>query len=91
MRLIRLIETQRDQKNIKWSWLLLFCNEEVPSSLIHLVEEFGNKDVGIGCVDVGTGKLVTSPNQLGKSIGNQMRLQHLIRDLRRRTRKQPTL
>ena len=91
MHLIRIIETQRDQKNIKWSWLLLFCNQELPSSLARVIEEFGNKDVGIGCIDVGTGKLITSPNQLGRSLARQMRLQHLIRDLRRRTRRPPTL
>lgn len=88
MRLIRIIETQRDQKNIKWSWLVLFCNQELPASLSRVIEEFGNKDVGIGCIDVGTGKLITSPNQLGRSLANQMRLKHLIRDLRRRTRSQ---
>lgn len=91
MQLIRIIETQRDQKNIKWSWLLLFCNQELPSSLSRVIVEFGNKDVGIGCIDVGTGKLITSPNQLGRSLARQMRMQHLIRDLRRRTRRQSVI
>ncbi len=83
MRLIRIIETQRDQKNIKWSWLLLFSDQE-PSELVsRFVQDFGNKDVGVGCIDVSTGRIVTSRNQLGRSLANQMRLNKLIRDIRK--------
>lgn len=86
MRLIRIIETQRDQKNIKWSWLLLFSDQEPSSSISRLIETFGNKDVGIGCIDVVTGRMVASPNQLGKSLSNQMRFHRLIGDLNKRKR-----
>jgi hypothetical protein len=85
MRLIRIIESQRDEKNIKWSWLLLFHNQELPASLVRIIEEFGEKDVGIGSIDVRGGKLMTSSNQLGRSLARQMRMQHLMKDLRRRT------
>ena len=84
MRLLRIIETQRDQKEIKWSWLLLFSEREVPESLAKTVEAFGNKDVGIGCIEVDTGRIITSPNQLGRSLSNQMRFNKLIRDLKRK-------
>jgi len=84
MHLIRIIETMRDQKNIKWSWLLLFSNEEPPESIVRVIEEFTNEDIGIGCIDIGTGKLVTSRNQLGRSLLGQMHFNNLIRDLRRR-------
>jgi hypothetical protein len=84
MRLIRIIESQRDQKDIKWSWLLLFHNQELPISLTRVIEEFREKDVGIGSIDVGGGKLITSPNQLGRSLARQMRMQHLMEDFRRR-------
>jgi hypothetical protein len=84
MHLIRVIETMRDQKNIKWSWLLLFCTQEPPDSVVRAVQEFGNQDIGLGCIDISTGKLVVSRNQLGRSLGNQMRLNRLIRDLNRR-------
>ncbi len=84
MRLVRIVETQRDQKNIKWSWLLLFSEHEVPESLAKTIEAFGNKDVGIGCIEVDTGRIITSPNQLGRSLGNQMRFDKLIRDLNKK-------
>jgi hypothetical protein len=86
MRLIRLIETQRDQRDIKWSWLLLFSEQEPPELVNRFVEDFGNKDIGIGCIDVGTGKVVTSRNQLGRSLTNQMRLNKLMKDLKKRKR-----
>jgi hypothetical protein len=86
MRLVRLIETQRDQKNIKWSWLLLFSEHQAPEALAKTIEAFGNKDVGIGCIEVDTGRIITSPNQLGRSLRNQMRFDKLIRDLDRKTR-----
>jgi hypothetical protein len=88
MRLIRLIETQRDQKDIKWSWLLLFSDQETPELVNRFVEDFGNKDIGMGCIDVNTGKIVTSRNQLGRSLTRQMRLNKLIQDLRKRKRGQ---
>lgn len=81
MRFVRVIETLRDQKNIKWSWLLLFCDEAPPAAVSRFIEEFGNKDIGIGCIDTGTGHMITSPNQLGRSLSKQMRLHHLMRDL----------
>jgi hypothetical protein len=82
-RLIRVIETLRDEKTIKWSWLLLFSDGEPPSSIARFIEDFGNKDVGIGCINTMTGRIVTSKNQLGVSLANQMRLNQLIRDLKR--------
>ena len=84
MRLLRIIETQRDQKEIKWSWLLLFSEHEAPDSLAKTIETFGNKDVGIGCIEIDTGRMITSPNQLGKSLSNQMRFNKLIRDLNKK-------
>jgi hypothetical protein len=83
LRLLRLIETQRDQKNIKWSWLLLLGGEPSDSTR-RFIEEFGNKDVGVGYVSMATGKLLVSRNQLGRSLANQMRLNRLVADLRKR-------
>jgi hypothetical protein len=89
--LVRVIEKLRDEKNIKWSWLLLFDDGEPPSAVARFVEEFGNKDVGIGCIDTSTGRMLTSKNQLGASLARQMRLNHLIRDLNKRRAQRQTL
>jgi hypothetical protein len=84
MRLLRIIETQRDEKNIKWSWLLLLGDEPAPQSAAKLILQFGNKDIGLGYINTLTGETSTSPNQLGHSMTNQMRLNRLTSDLRRR-------
>ena len=84
MRLVRLVETLRDERNIKWSWLLLFTRDEPPAGMAQTIQEFGNKDIGIGCIDVGTGKMIASHNQLGVSLGRQMRMNRLIQDLKRK-------
>lgn len=84
MRKVRILETQRDQKNIKWSWLLLLSDDDPPSATLNLIEQFGNKDVGIGFINTTTGQVATSPNQLGRSLTGQMRMNRLIRDIRRR-------
>jgi hypothetical protein len=84
MRLLRVIETQRDQKDIKWSWLLLLGDEPAPESANKLILQFGNRDIGLGYVNTLTGETTTSPNQLGHSMANQMRLNRLTSDLRRR-------
>ncbi len=84
LRLIRIIETQRDQKNIKWSWLLLVGDDALPGQSTRLIEEFSAKDLGIGFVNLMTGNLIVSRNQLGRSLANQMHMGRLVRDLRRR-------
>ena len=84
MRWVRILETQRDQKDIKWSWLLLLTENDPSSSTAGLIEQFGNKDIGIGCINVVTGRVITSPNQLGRSLTGQMRMNRLIQDIRRR-------
>jgi len=84
MRLLRVVETQRDQKDIKWSWLLLLSDEPASESVNKLVGQFGNREVGLSFVNMSTGEILTSPNQLGRSMANQMRLNRLIYDLRRR-------
>jgi hypothetical protein len=86
MRLVRIVETLRDQKNIKWSWLVLFSDGEPSTSLGRFIEDFGNKDIGIGCIDIETGRLIASRNQLGRSLGGQMRMKQLMRDLNKRKR-----
>jgi hypothetical protein len=83
MRLLRVVETQRDQKDIKWSWLLLLSYEPAPDSVNKLISDFSNRDVGLGYVNISTGEMSTSPNQLGRSMANQMRLKRLVSDLRR--------
>jgi hypothetical protein len=84
LRLVRVIETQRDKENIKWSWLVLLGEDDPPENVIKLVNEFGNKDVGIAFVNIRSGSVIASPNQLGRSMLNQMRLKHLVRDMRAR-------
>jgi len=84
MRLLRIIETQRDQKDIKWSWLLLLGEEPAPDSANKVILQFGNREIGLGYINTLTGEMSTSPNQLGRSMANQMRLNRLTSDLRRR-------
>jgi hypothetical protein len=84
MRLLRIIETQRDQRDIKWSWLLLLGDEPVPDSANKMITQFGNRDIGLCYINTVNGETSTSPNQLGRSMAKQMRLNRLTSDLRRR-------
>jgi hypothetical protein len=84
LRAIRIIESQRCQNEIKWSWLLALGYRNPSETLVRLVEGFQNRSIGVGYIDVSTGKILTSKNQLGRSMANQMGLNHLVRDLRRR-------
>ena len=86
MRLVRLVESIKDDKNIKWSWLLFFSGREPSEDLRGYIEHFGNKEVGLGCIDISTGNLVSSPNQLGRSLQKQMRLAQFVKGLPSSTR-----
>jgi hypothetical protein len=81
MRLVRLIESVGDEKNIKWSWLLFFSRKEPSDDLKLYIEHFGNKQVGLGCIDISTGNMISSQNQLGRSFQKQMRLNRFVRGL----------
>lgn len=81
--LVRIVEAIKDQKDVKWSWLL-FLSEKTPESIVRVIEEFGNKDLGVGFLETSTGSLITSQNQLGKSLSKQMRLHRLVKDLNKR-------
>ena len=87
MRLVRLVESVKDEKNIRWSWLLFFSRREPSEDLKRFIEHFGNKEVGIGCLDISTGNMVCSPNQLGRSLQTQMRLNKFIGELSKQSRK----
>lgn len=82
MRLIRIIETQRDERDVKWSWLLLFGDEPPPDSVNRIIQDFRNRDIGLGYINTISGEMSTSSNQLGRSMSNQMNLKRLMRDLR---------
>jgi hypothetical protein len=84
MRLIRIIETQREEQNVKWSWLLLFGDEPPPDSVDRIIRDFRNRDIGLGYINTLSGEMCTSPNQLGRSMSNQMNMKRLTRDLRHR-------
>jgi len=84
MRLIRIIETQRDQRDVKWSWLVLFGDEPPPDSVSRIIHDFRNRDIGLGYINTLSGEMITSSNQLGRSMSNQMNLKRLMRDLRNR-------
>jgi hypothetical protein len=81
MRLVRLIESVSDERNIKWSWLLFFSRKEPSDDLKRYIEHFGNKQVGLGCIDISTGNMISSQNQLGRSLQKQMRLNQFVRGL----------
>jgi hypothetical protein len=84
MRLLRVVETQREQKDIKWSWLLLLSDEPAPDSVNKIIGDFRNREIGLGYVNIINGEMATSPNQLGRSMANRMKLNRLTNDLRRR-------
>ena len=84
MRLLRVVETQREQNDIKWSWLLLLSDEPATDSVNKIISDFRNRDVGLGYVNIINGEMTVSPNQLGRSMANHMKLNRLTSDLRRR-------
>jgi hypothetical protein len=84
LRNVRAIESQRDRKNIKWSWLLMLGDQEPEESVAQFIQEFGNKDVGLGYLNTLNGSFITSANQLGRSMKGQMRFGRVISDLRKR-------
>jgi len=85
MRLVRLVESARDAERVSWTWLLLF-GDRLSEDLTRYIEHFGNKEVGIGCIDLSTGTLIHSPNQLGKSLRSQMKLNEFVRNLTKKHR-----
>lgn len=84
-RLIRLIESRSEAENVTWSWLLFLASSQPGSDMVEFIAHFGNKGLGIACIDVSTGTMTYSSNQLGRSLGKQLGLGMFIRDMKKRS------
>ena len=83
MEFLRLIKKDMNERGFKWTWLVLLFEGDTPSRISSIIEEYGENDVGIGCVNAYSGSVLVSNNLLGRSLLQHMRLKHLVSGLER--------
>ena len=78
LELVDLIRSEIKEKDLKWAWLMLFADDDLPTSVEKLIEKFDINEVGIGIASIKSWKLVHSNNLVGKSLKRYMRLDKLV-------------
>ena len=85
LELVDLIRSEIKENDLKWAWLVLFADEDLPTNVQNLVERFDINEVGIGVLNANSGKLLHSNNLVGRSLKRYMRVDRLVRRLARKT------
>jgi hypothetical protein len=85
--LVKVLKKEMEDRNVKWVWLVLLFEGDPPERISSLVQEYSEKEIGIGCVDVYSGAVVVSKNVLGSSLVKHLGLQHLVSKYERKDRK----
>lgn len=76
--LVELIRSELKENDLKWAWLMIFADEDLPMNVQNLVERFDINEVGIGVVTISSGKMIHSNNLVGKSLKRYLRADRLV-------------
>ncbi len=81
-----LLTTERVRKNIdtvvrimkdedlKWAWLVFFSDRDLPPPIVSFISRYDKKELGLGAASTSSRQVVLSNNQIGRSIGKQLKL-----------------
>jgi hypothetical protein len=81
--LLRFVRRDVEKRGLKWAWLVLFFEGDLPSAIASSIETYDKNDIGIASVNAYSGNVLVSNNQLGRSLVRHMRLDRLVSGLER--------
>jgi len=88
IQLLHDVRMDKERRDVKWAWLVLFLEDAPPRGVANVVETYDRDDLGIGCVNVNSGNVLVNRNLLGSSLLKQMRLHRMIFEFERRQSRQ---
>jgi hypothetical protein len=61
-------------EDLKWAWLVFFSNRDLPPPIVSFIARYDKKELGLAAASTSSGQIVLSNNQVGRSIGRQLKL-----------------
>ncbi len=61
-------------EDLKWAWLVFFSNRDLPPAIVSFISRYDKKELGLAAASTSSKQVVLSNNQVGKSIGRQLKL-----------------
>ena len=72
------------REELKWAWIIVFSSRDIPTQVVSFVSRYDNKEIGLAVASTSSSQVVLSANQLGRSIGKQLRLRRTLERLNSR-------
>ncbi len=61
-------------EDLKWAWLVFFSNRDLPPPIVSFISRYDKKELGLAAASTSSRQVVLSNNQVGRSIGRQLKL-----------------
>ena len=62
------------EEDLKWAWLVFFSGRDLPPSIVSFISRYDKKELGLAAASTSSRQVVLSNNQVGRSIGKQLKL-----------------
>jgi len=61
-------------EDLKWAWLVFFSDRDLPPPIVSFISRYDKKELGLAAASTSSRQVVLSNNQVGRSIGKQLKL-----------------
>jgi len=65
-------------EDLKWAWLVFFSNRDLPPPIVSFISRYDKRELGLAAASTSSRQVVLSNNQVGRSIGRQLKLRKTI-------------
>jgi len=72
-----------DRDELKWAWLVVLSNRALSPQIVSFVSRYDRKELGLAVASTTSRQIVLSNNQVGRSIGKQLKLRKALGSNRR--------
>jgi len=72
-----------DRDELKWAWLVVLSNRALSPQIVSFVSRYDRKELGLAVASTTSKQIVFSNNQVGRSIGKQLKLRKALGSNRR--------
>ncbi len=68
-----------NKEELHWIWLVVLLPNDLPTWAVSFIGRYDRKELGIAIASLASGQIVTSSNQVGRSIARHLGLGKLVR------------
>lgn len=67
-----------DRDELKWAWLVVLSDRDLSAQIVSFVSRYDRKELGLAVASTTSKQIVQSSNQIGRSIGSQLKLKKAL-------------